>query len=71
MINYTFAYGSAKENAPDVAKQMGVARYPAVDDGNPSKPPLGGFNLGVSEFSEKADLAFEAAKCLSRPAAAS
>jgi multiple sugar transport system substrate-binding protein len=65
MVNYTFAYGSAQENAPDVAKNMGFAPYPAVVEGRPSKPPLGGFNLGVSEFSEHPDLAFEAATCLS------
>ena len=67
MVNYTFAYGSAKENAPDVAKQMGAARYPGITKGTPSKPPLGGFNLGVSQFSEHPDLAFDAAKCLSAP----
>lgn len=67
MVNYTFAYGSAKENAPDVAKQMGAARYPGVEKGTPSKPPLGGFNIGVSQFSEHADLAFDAAKCLTQP----
>ncbi|MBK5232027.1 MAG: ABC transporter substrate-binding protein [Thermoleophilia bacterium] len=67
MTNYTFAYGSALENAPDVAKQMGAARYPGVTKGVESKPPLGGFNLGVSEFSEQPDLAFDAAKCLTAP----
>ncbi len=67
MVNYTFAYGSAKENAPDVARQMGAARYPGIDKGTESKPPLGGFNLGVSEFSENPELAFDAAKCLSAP----
>lgn len=67
MVNYTFAYGSAKENAPKVAKQMGAARFPEVVEGEQSKPPLGGFNLGVSQFSEHPDLAFEAAKCLTAP----
>jgi len=67
MVNYTFAYGSALENAPDVAKQMGAARYPGIEKGTPSKPPLGGFNLGVSEFSKHSDLAFDAAKCLTEP----
>jgi len=67
MINYTFAYGSALENAPDVAKNMKAARFPAISEGMESKPPLGGFNLAISEFSEKSDLAFEAAKCLTAP----
>lgn len=67
MVNYTFAYGSAKENAPDVAKNMGAARYPGIVPGKESKPPLGGFNLGVSSYSENADLAYDAAKCLTAP----
>lgn len=67
MVNYTFAYGSALENAPDVAENMGAARYPGIKKGEPSKPPLGGFNVGVSSFSTKTDLAFEAAKCLNAP----
>jgi multiple sugar transport system substrate-binding protein len=65
MLNYTFAYASAKENAPDIAKNMGAARFPEVVPGKPSRPPLGGFNLGVSAFSENKDLAMEALACLS------
>ena len=64
MTNYTFAYASAKEEAPDIAKNMGFARFPEVVPGTPSKPPLGGFNLAVSSFSGNKDVAFEAAACL-------
>lgn len=64
MVNYPFVYPSAEAEAPDVFKVMGMARYPAVDASRPSKPPLGGINLGVSAYSEKKDLAFEAAECL-------
>jgi multiple sugar transport system substrate-binding protein len=64
MTNYTFAYASAQENAPDVAKNMGAATYPGVVPGRPSAPPLGGFNIGVSAFSENPDQAFEAAACI-------
>jgi multiple sugar transport system substrate-binding protein len=67
MVNYTFAYGSALANAPDVAKNMGFAKFPKVDPNLPSKPPLGGFNLGVGAYSDNPDLAFEAAACLSNP----
>jgi multiple sugar transport system substrate-binding protein len=67
MVNYTFAYASAQSNAPDIAKNMGAARYPAVVEGRPSKPPLGGFNLGVSAFSDNPTEAFDAATCLSNP----
>jgi multiple sugar transport system substrate-binding protein len=64
MTNYTFAYASAQTEAPEIGKEMGFARFPRVDAGVPSKPPLGGFNLAVSSFSENKDVAFEAAACL-------
>jgi multiple sugar transport system substrate-binding protein len=64
MTNYTFAYASAKEEAPEIAKNMGFARFPRIDAARPSKPPLGGFNLAVSSFSENKDIAFDAAACL-------
>jgi multiple sugar transport system substrate-binding protein len=67
MVNYTFAYGSASAEAPKIAKVMKAARYPGIEPGRESRPPLGGFNLAVSSFSEKKDLAFEAAKCLTSP----
>jgi multiple sugar transport system substrate-binding protein len=64
MLNYTFAYASAKEEAPDINKEMGAAPFPRVND-NPAKPPLGGFNLAVSSYSGHKKEAFEAAACLS------
>jgi multiple sugar transport system substrate-binding protein len=67
MLNYPFVYPSAKENAPDVFKQMEATTYPAVVEGEPSAPPLGGINLGISKFSENSDLAFEAAACMVQP----
>jgi multiple sugar transport system substrate-binding protein len=67
MINYTFAYGSAGENAPDIQQNTGIARYPEVVPGMPSHPPIGGFNIGVSAYSEHAEEAFEAATCITSP----
>jgi multiple sugar transport system substrate-binding protein len=67
MVNYTFAFGSAEENAPDIHAQTGVARYPEVVPGMPSRPPLGGFNIGVSAFSEHPEEAFQAATCITSP----
>lgn len=64
MTNYTFAYASAQAEAPEIGKEMGFARFPEVVAGRPSKPPLGGFNLAVSSFSDNKDIAFEAATCL-------
>ncbi len=67
MLNYPFVYPSAKENAPDVFKNMAAAKYPEVVEGQPSAPPLGGINIGVSEYSENQDVAFDAASCLVKP----
>jgi multiple sugar transport system substrate-binding protein len=67
MINYTFAYGSAGENAPDIQQNTGIARYPEVVPGMPSHPPIGGFNIGVSAYSEHPEEAFEAATCVTSP----
>ncbi len=64
MLNYTFAFASAKEEAPEINENMGAAPFPRVND-NPAKPPLGGFNLAVSAYSSHKKEAFEAAACLS------
>jgi multiple sugar transport system substrate-binding protein len=64
MLNYTFAYASAGENAPDIQKEMGFAKYPAVVAGKPSRPPLGGFNIGVGGYTNHPDQAFKAAVCI-------
>src|SRR5215203_3871715 len=64
MTNYTFAFASAKEEAPEIFENMGFARFPRVDESVPSKPPLGGFNLAVSSYSANKDVAFDATACL-------
>ena len=66
-INYPFVYPSAKENNPGVFKQMGVAQYPAVEAGKPSRPPIGGINIGVSSYSKHKARAFAATECLVKP----
>jgi multiple sugar transport system substrate-binding protein len=66
-INYPFVYPSAKSNAPKIFAQMGAAQFPAVDAGKPSKPPIGGINIGVSAYSKHKAEAFEAARCLIGP----
>jgi multiple sugar transport system substrate-binding protein len=64
MVNYPFVFPSAKKEVPEIFKNMGVAPYPGVEEGQPAKVTLGGLNLGVSKFSKNPDLAFEAAMCL-------
>jgi multiple sugar transport system substrate-binding protein len=67
MINYPFVHSSAKENAPKVFKNMAAAKFPKVVADRESKPPLGGINLGVSQFSKNKDAAWEAVRCMVRP----
>ena len=65
-VNYTFIYPSA-EAIEGFQDKIGWARYPRTDKDKESRPPLGGLNIAVSEFSENQDLAFEAAECLASP----
>ncbi len=68
-INYPFIYPSAAEvkSPKNFQKRIGWARWPAVDPDKPSRPPLGGINLGVGAYSKNPDLAFRAARCLAQP----
>jgi multiple sugar transport system substrate-binding protein len=65
-VNYSFIYPSA-EAIEGFQDKIGWALYPRTDKDKPSRPPLGGFNIAVSEFSGNQDLAFEAAECLASP----
>jgi len=64
MINYSFVWPSAHQNAPEIANNMAFTRWPAVNENLPSRVTVGGINLGVSAYSHHPQLAFEAAECL-------
>jgi multiple sugar transport system substrate-binding protein len=64
MINYTFVWPSARQNAPEVARHMAWARWPAVIAGQPSRVTIGGINIGVGAYSQHPDLALHAAACI-------
>lgn len=64
MVNYSFVYASARKNAPEVAANLGWARWPAVIAGRPSRVTVGGVNLGVSAHSRYPELAMRAAACI-------
>jgi multiple sugar transport system substrate-binding protein len=66
-VNYTFIYPSAAEVAGGFQKKIGWARYPRTVPDKPSRPPLGGINVGVGNYTKHADLAFQAALCLAQP----
>ncbi|WP_193612582.1 extracellular solute-binding protein [Nocardioides lijunqiniae] len=70
MTNWTFVYKNyegliepgtiTKEDFED----LGWARYPATVEGEASKPPIGGIDIGVGAYSENTDFALEAAECV-------
>ena len=65
-VNYSFVWASAQEKE-GFADKIAYARYPRVNEDEPSKVTLGGINLGIGAYSKNPDLAFEAAECLQRP----
>lgn len=72
MTNWTFVYknyegliGQPGGPADDAAMQdLGWARYPQTVEGQESKPPVGGIDIGVGAYSENLDHAREAAACV-------
>jgi multiple sugar transport system substrate-binding protein len=67
MVNYPFVYAAAKEEAPEVFEQIGVAPWPRVDPAEPAHVTLGGFNLGIGAFTKQPEAAFDAANCIRSP----
>lgn len=63
-LNYPAVYAAARAEQPGLVDDLGWARYPEVVAGRPSRPPLGGVNLGVSAYSPHPEQAFDAAACL-------
>ena len=52
---------------PELQPNIGFARWPRVVANLPSRPPIGGINLGVSAYSKNPSRAFQAALCLAEP----
>ncbi len=70
MVNWPYVWprantavedGNLEQDVPD---DYGWTVYPAVVEGEESRPPYGGINLGIGAFSDDAELAFEAAECI-------
>jgi multiple sugar transport system substrate-binding protein len=70
MVNWPYVYGAAQEAVAGgtldqaVLDDIGWARYPQVEAGQESQPPLGGISLGIGAFSEHHDLAVKAVRCI-------
>lgn len=61
-LNWPYVYSAMKTANPDRFKTFKWARYPGID--GPGRVTIGGYNLGVSAYSEHKPQAFEAALCL-------
>jgi multiple sugar transport system substrate-binding protein len=70
MTNWTFVYQNYKGliDTGDITEEdfadLGWARYPETVEGEESKPPIGGIDIGVGAFSKHSDFALEAAACV-------
>jgi multiple sugar transport system substrate-binding protein len=70
MVNWPFvwprAVGAAEDGTldPSVPEDYGWAVYPQVVEGEESRPPYGGINIGVGAFSDDQEAAFAAAECI-------
>ena len=70
MVNWPYVYGAAQEAVEAgsldqaVVDDIGWARYPQVDAGIESRPPLGGISLGIGAYGQHHDLALEAVRCI-------
>ncbi|MBE7323901.1 extracellular solute-binding protein [Nocardioides sp. Y6] len=69
MVNWTFAYKNYEDTAGDQLDDLGWARYPATVEGEESRPPIGGIQVGVGAYSENKEHAQEAALCVTSPEA--
>ncbi|MGC4788223.1 ABC transporter substrate-binding protein [Micromonospora sp. DT178] len=63
-VNWPFVYPALQEANPELAKQVGWARIPGVDENTPSKVTIGGINMAVSAYSKHPEESFEAARCI-------
>ncbi|NHC13330.1 extracellular solute-binding protein [Motilibacter deserti] len=70
MVNWPFVWpranGKVEDGSMDQATldDYGWALYPSMTEGEQSRPPLGGINLGVGAFSKHKDFVLEAAQCI-------
>jgi multiple sugar transport system substrate-binding protein len=70
LLNWPYVYAAARADAETsevtakVFKNMGYARWPGVNKGEPSKVSIGGANLGIPKTGKNPELATQAALCM-------
>jgi multiple sugar transport system substrate-binding protein len=70
MVNWPYVWSAAEAAVQDgelsrtTLADIGWARYPRVDAGRVSRPPLGGIDLGIGASSHHPQFALAAARCI-------
>jgi multiple sugar transport system substrate-binding protein len=70
MVNWPYVWQAAQAAVKagtlnkHVVSDIGWVRYPQTIQGTPSRPPLGGIDLGVGHWSKHVGLAYDAARCI-------
>jgi multiple sugar transport system substrate-binding protein len=70
MVNWPYVYGAARAAVDEGSLDRAVfddiawARFPQVEPGTRSAPPLGGIDLGIGAFSDYPDEAVAAVNCI-------
>jgi multiple sugar transport system substrate-binding protein len=73
MVNWAYVWRAAQAAVDDgslsaeVVSDIGWARYPRDVAGEPSRPPLGGIDLGIGRWSQHAAHALDAVRCITSP----
>ena len=62
IVNWTFVYNNFREDP--IFDDIGWARYPQTIQGEDSRPPIGGINVGVGAFSSHTEEALAAVECI-------
>ena len=72
LLNWPYVYEGARKAgetdpvAKKVFENMGYARWPGVNKGEPSKVSIGGANLGIPKSGQNPELATQAALCMTQ-----
>ena len=70
MVNWPYVYGAAQAAVDDgsldraVFDDIGWARFPRVEQGRESAPPLGGIDVAIGAFGDHPDEAVDAVNCI-------
>jgi multiple sugar transport system substrate-binding protein len=62
-VNWTFVYNNYAADE-EILNDLGWARYPATVEGQESRPPIGGINIGIGAFTDHPELTAEAMECI-------